>query len=435
MSGIFRFMQFQSRPQLCPQPCPYPQAIPAVGSAGLGRRPVPGQCLRRWLARLGWAWSAGVLFGCSTPPPVDHGPAPTPGALQVPMAGVPGHGGGPASSGRAQWQAASWSELPGFDQDNLAQAWSAWINSCARPRAPWQALCDEVKQLVLKDDASKRLWMQQRLRVFRIENQAGQSSGLLTAYYEPLLRASRLPSSTYAYPVYAPPIGLRQPWHTRQAIETSSEAQLALSGRAWAWLTSPVDVMNLQVQGSGKLVLEEEGNKIIRAAFAGHNGQPFRSPIRPLLERGQLRSATWQGLQDWVDQRLRVGDKIAVQQAMQVNPRYIFFQEEALGAHAIHAGPKGAEGVALTAGRSIAVDPRSIPYSTPVWLVSSGMGGDMSGGGLQRMVLAQDTGSAITGAVRADFYAGTGPQAGDFASRINQPLRLWVLWPKDSPQP
>ena len=107
------------------------------------------------------------------------------------------------------------------------------------------------------------------------------------------------------------------------------------------------------------------------------------------------------------------------------NPRVIFFKEERIDAADSQAGPKGAQGVPLTPGRSIAVDPKSIPYGTPVWLASSGPAGT-----LQRLVLAQDTGSAITGAVRADYFAGLGDAAGEVAGHMRQPLQLWVLWPK-----
>ena len=103
----------------------------------------------------------------------------------------------------------------------------------------------------------------------------------------------------------------------------------------------------------------------------------------------------------------------------------VFFREEPLDPQDLNAGPRGAQGVALTAGRSIAVDPGSIPYGTPVWLSSSGPQTT-----LQRLVLAQDTGSAITGAVRADLFVGQGEGAGELAGRLKQPLRLWALWPK-----
>ena len=132
-----------------------------------------------------------------------------------------------------------------------------------------------------------------------------------------------------------------------------------------------------------------------------------------------LEQASWQAIRSWAQANpARVGEMMAA------NPRVVFFREEALPAGDI-PGPKGAQGVPLTAGRSIAVDPGSIPYGTPVWMASNGPQTS-----LQRLVLAQDTGTAITGAVRADYYAGSGPEAGELAGRLKQPLRLWVLWPR-----
>ena len=107
------------------------------------------------------------------------------------------------------------------------------------------------------------------------------------------------------------------------------------------------------------------------------------------------------------------------------NPRYVFFREETRNAAEADLGPRGAQGVPLTAGRSVAVDKDSIPYATPLWLASNG-----GNGSLQRLVFAQDTGSAIVGAVRADYFAGTGAQAGEYAGRMKQSVRLWVLWPR-----
>jgi membrane-bound lytic murein transglycosylase A len=107
------------------------------------------------------------------------------------------------------------------------------------------------------------------------------------------------------------------------------------------------------------------------------------------------------------------------------NPRVTFFKEEVLGDLDAAFGPRGAQGVALTPGRSIAVDAASIPVGTPVWLASSGPQGS-----LRKLVMAQDTGGAVSGAVRADYFVGWGAQAGETAGRLRQPLTLWVLWPK-----
>jgi len=158
----------------------------------------------------------------------------------------------------------------------------------------------------------------------------------------------------------------------------------------------------------------------VRLAYAGHNGQPYQSVGRWLLERGELRDASWPGIRTWL-----AAHPQRVQELLWQNPRVVFFREQPLDDFEAGFGPRGAQGVPLTPGRSIAVDPDSIPFGTPVWLASDG-----ASASLQRMVLAQDTGSAITGALRADYFVGWGAQAGELAGRFKQPLRLWVLWPK-----
>jgi membrane-bound lytic murein transglycosylase A len=185
-------------------------------------------------------------------------------------------------------------------------------------------------------------------------------------------------------------------------------------------LADPVAALNIQIQGSGRLLLTEPDGRqhFVRLGYAGTNDQPYRSVGGWLLGRREVRDASWPSIRAWVAQ-----NPGRVQELLWSNPRVTFFGEQALSESELDTGPRGAQGVALTAGRSIAVDPGSIPYGTPVWLASSGPQLQ-----LQRLVLAQDTGSAITGAVRADYFVGTGPQASALAGRLKQPLRLWVLW-------
>jgi membrane-bound lytic murein transglycosylase A len=250
----------------------------------------------------------------------------------------------------------------------------------------------------------------------------GAADGLLTGYYEPLLQATRQPGAANQAPLYAPPSNLaqRRPWYTRQEIDTLPEARAALRGREIAWVADPLDALVLQIQGSGRLrITEPDGSqRLVRLAFAASNDQPYRSVGGWLLQQGALRDASWPGIKAWAQQNPQ-----RVTEMLWSNPRMVFFREEALPD--LDAGPRGAQGVALTPGRSIAVDKDSIPYGTPVWLASSGPAAN-----LQRLVLAQDTGSAITGAVRADYFTGWGGEAGELAGRLKQPLQLWVLWPK-----
>lgn len=326
--------------------------------------------------------------------------------------------------GKSRWVPVPWSDLPGLADDAWFDAWNAWLRSCERPAMDWQALCAQVRPLSIASSDEQRAWMQQRLQPYRVETPQGDANGLLTAYYEPVMEASRLPQSGFAVPLYRPPANLaaRKPWFTRQEIDTLPEAQAALQGRAIAYLADPVDALMLQIQGSGRLrMLQPDGSaRWVRLAYAGTNDQPYRSVGRWLLDQGLVKDASWPGIKAWLAQNPQ-----RQQELLWVNPRMVFFKEEALAGADSGEGPRGAQGVALTPGRSIAVDPASIPYGTPVWLVSEG-----PQVALQKLVLAQDTGSAITGAVRADYFVGWGADAGELAGRLRQPLQMWALWPK-----
>jgi membrane-bound lytic murein transglycosylase A len=272
----------------------------------------------------------------------------------------------------------------------------------------------------------QRAWMQYRLQPFRVESDQGDATGLLTAYFEPVLDASRQPSTAFSIPLYQPPIGLtqRKPWFTRQEMDTLPEVQSALRGRAIAYVADPIDALSLQIQGSGRLrITQGDGStRWARLSYGGTNDHPYRSVGRWLLDQGLVKDASWPGIKAWLAQNPH-----RQQELLWSNPRVTFFREEAIAERDKSEGPRGAQGVALTPGRSIAVDPASIPYGTPVWLNSSG-----AQTSLQKLVLAQDTGSAITGAARADYFVGTGPQAGELAGRLRQPLQMWVLWPKQA---
>ena len=364
----------------------------------------------------------GSLSGCSSAPPV----APSaPVAREVPTGPLPPD----MAQAKSRWVAVRWSDLPAFEQDALHEAWPAWLRSCERPARAWQTLCPQVRQLANAPAAERRDWVRQRLQPYRVESREAQAEGLLTAYYEPVLEASRRPQGAFTVPLHAAPVGLgaRKPWYSRQDIDTHPQAKAALRGKELLYLNDPVDAMVLHIQGSGLVrVSEPDGRvRLVRLAFAGTNEQPYKSIGRWLLDQGYTRDASWPGIKAWIAR-----NPSRVQELLWQNPRYVFFREEALPASAQDPsspmpGPKGAQGVPLTAGRSIAVDPGSIPYGTPVWLASNGPTAS-----LQRLVLAQDTGTAITGAVRADYYAGSGTEAGELAGRLKQPLRLWVLWPK-----
>lgn len=328
---------------------------------------------------------------------------------------------------KSRWLLASWSDLPGFNADNFNEAWVAWRQNCARNLPNTQRLCADVRRLDGQPSALQKAWVMENFHPFRVEHlnaAAAPANGLLTAYYEPVFEASRTPRPGFEVPLYGVPANLkaRSPWFSREEIAKLPAAQAALKGKEIAYIASPVDAMVLHIQGSGRLwLIGRDGRRTqIRLAFAGTNEHPYQSIGRWLLDQNLTKDATWPGIKAWLAQNPRRTNEL-----MWRNPRFIFFKEEALlGAEAL-LGPKGAMGVPLTPGRSIAVDPGSIPYGSAVWLSS---GGPQTS--LNRLVFAQDTGSAILGAVRADYFVGSGDAAGDVAGRLKQDMTAWVLLPR-----
>ncbi len=375
---------------------------------------------------------AAAIVGCSSTPIDTASTAiPAPAAPSVPAA--------PAATRddlasatidrpRGRWVAASWSELPGWSSDRLAEFWPAFLRSCERPAPAWLDACAKARrqEAAASDDAAVRAWLERQLRPYRVESGERDPTGLATGYFEPLVDASRVARKGFRVPLYAPPPDLasRKPYWTRHQIETLAAAQRSVRGHEIAWLRDPLDALMLQVQGSGRLAFAGERGaspRTVRVAYAGHNDQPYFSVGRWLIERGELRAgeASWPAIRAWARQH-----PARVDEMIRSNPRFVFFREEPLPDPTV--GPKGAQGVPLTPGRSIAVDPQSVPYGTPVWLDTTE---PLSARPLRRLAVAQDTGSAIVGAVRADYFWGWGDEAEAEAGRMKQALRLWVLWP------
>ena len=370
-----------------------------------------------------------LLTACSSP---EKKPTPQ-AAITPPKATVPEAATAPENAPtvlikpKSRWLLASWSDLPGFNADNFNEAWVAWRQNCARNLPNTQSLCADVRRLDGQPSALQKAWVMENFQPFRVEHlnaAAAPANGLLTAYYEPVFEASRTPRPGFEVPLYGVPANLksRSPWFSREEIAKLPAAQAALKGKEIAYIASPVDAMVLHIQGSGRLWLtDRDGRRTqIRLAFAGTNEHPYQSIGRWLLDQNLTKDATWPGIKAWLAQNPR-----RTHELMARNPRFIFFKEEPLlGAEAL-LGPKGAMGVPLTPGRSIAVDPGSIPYGSVVWLSS---GGPQTS--LNRLVFAQDTGSAIVGAVRADYFVGSGDAAGELAGRLKQGMNAWVLLPR-----
>ena len=324
----------------------------------------------------------------------------------------------------SRWEPVRFADLPGFFDDDLADAWGALVSNCAKPPPAWLPLCPQVRRMAWASDDERRLWLMTELQPYSVVNLAGAANGQLTAYFEPILDGSRLPDAQHGTPLYAPPAGLgrRKPWFSRAEIDASEDVQRLL--RPLLYLADPIDAQVLAVQGSGRVAVREAdgSTRDVRVVFAGSNDLPFRSLGRWLMDERLSRDGSWDGVRNWL-----AANPERRQELLNINPRVVFFKEKPLSDNTadVSSGPLGAQGVALTAGRSVAVDRRSIPLGTALWLSTSSAGLKTD-----RLVLAQDVGSAITGAVRADYFVGSGQPAHDVAAKVKQGLKLWVLWPR-----
>lgn len=386
----------------------------------------------------------GVLAACGsaptvqTPAPVEQrlpaanldatAPAPAPAVVASPPAvAAPGP---VIVRPRGRWVAASWSDLPGFAADRATEFWPALLAGCARPAPGWNETCARALLEPPAGDEGVRRWLSTHLQPWRVEAADGQAEGLATGYFEPDLQASRQPRAGFRVPLHAPPAELvaapppRKPFYTRQQLDTLPSARAALRGLEIAWIEDPLDALLLQVQGSGRLRISEPDGRVsrVRLAFAAHNEQPYRSLGRWLVDQGELSAeqASWPAIKAWAQRYPK-----RLNELLWANPRVVFFREEPLPDPAV--GPRGAQGVPLTPGRSVAVDPLAVPLGAVLWLDTTE---PLSNTPLRRLVMAQDTGSAITGAVRADLFFGWQPEAEQLAGRMKQPLRWWVLWPR-----
>ena len=363
-----------------------------------------------WWARGVLAAILGSLVACSSPPLLPPSPAPvTPSAPKA---------------AAARWVAVDWKDLPGWGSDDVLAAWPALLAGCQRPVPGWAEFCARASLQSPTDPLEATLLLMKHLRPWRLAADNGEATGLLTGYFEPQLIASRQRQGAFQWPLHALPTDPALRRTPRRDIETNPR----FTALELAYVDDPMGLLQLQIQGSGRLVMRDATGteRLGRVAFAGHNDQPYESVARALLDRGEVRDASWRALSDWARR-----NPAKVRDALAVNPRVVYFREEALPDAAL--GPRGAQGVPLTPGRSVAVDRAFIALGTPLWLDSTE---PLSTTPLRRLVLAQDTGGAITGAVRADLFWGWGDEAAQQAGRTKQPLRLWALWPEGfTPKP
>ncbi|CAG9270512.1 Membrane-bound lytic murein transglycosylase A precursor [Paraburkholderia caribensis] len=318
----------------------------------------------------------------------------------------------------------AWRQVPGWQDDSLIGAAAALRQNCVRlaTQPTWRRACAAALMLDDLDVASARTFFETYFTPFQFSNTDGTLDGLVTGYYEPLLRGSRVRHGVYQTALYRWPSAYRpgSPMPARAQLERSG----ALNGNELVWVDDPIEAFFLQVQGSGRIVMED--GSVMRVGFGGTNNQPYKSIGRWLLDRGELTpsQATMQGIKAWAR-----ANPTRVDALLDTNPRFVFFREMPSSEPAAGGGadgPIGALGVPLTPERSIAVDPAAIPLGTPVFLQTTR---PMTNAPMNRLVFAQDTGSAIKGGVRADYFWGLGDEAGDLAGKMKQGGRMWLLLP------
>ena len=388
----------------------------------------------RW--RHAWPILALLASACQVAPPVTPPPAP-----------------------RVVFAPASFGALPGWRDDAIAQAWPAFLVGCralvasAASRATWQAPCAAAASVDGNDDAQVSAFFENHFSAYRIAASDGADSGLVTGYYEPLIAGSRDATAQFRTPLYGVPDDLLTvdlgslypelkdkrvrgrldgkrvvPYWARADIERGAPP---LDGKAIAFVAEPIDAFFLQIQGSGRIRLPD--GAVMRVGYADQNGHPFRSIARVLIERGELtpERASKQAIEAWGR-----AHPDALPALLDENPSYVFFREVAPplpgSLEAAIDGPIGSLGVPLLAERTIAVDPRFVPLGAPIFLSTTY---PLSSRPLERLVMAQDTGGAIRGPVRADFFWGFGDAAGREAGRMRQQGRMWLIWPKDAALP
>ncbi|MFN4183170.1 MAG: murein transglycosylase A [Hyphomonas sp.] len=373
-------------------------------------------------------FSALVLAACQS--------SPRPAPPVVPPVQMPGITSPPPTASPANYR-----DLPGWQSSPLAPSLEAFRRTCDRfSRRAWDAplsrsvawagtaedwapACASLAA-PLDDAAARRVFETLFIPVEIIDPEAKPR---FTGYFEPTYEARRTPEPGFTEPVLAVPPDFvangdsplqRLPNGTTRPYPPRAEIT-ATGGQAIAW-AHPTDVFFLQIQGSGRLRFPD--GTTLRAAYAAHNGQPFRSTANWLIETGRITrgEGSMQGIRAWMDR----SSPEEVRQSMNINPRFVFFQSLPEGDPTL--GPTGAHNVPLTPFGSMAIDPSFHALGVPMFVQTNapGLGGSWSG-----LLIAQDTGGAIKGPVRGDIYFGTGFDAGQRAGTMNAPGRLWVLLP------
>jgi membrane-bound lytic murein transglycosylase A len=365
----------------------------------------------RW--HLACAFLSSVLAGCVQP---RHQVAQAPGA--------------PALA------AVQFTALPGWAQDNTADALAAFVRGCksialmpadqdlggrglaaqtAGQAGLWQNACNGARALPPADSQAAKAFFTNNFAVYQLIEPAR-----ITGYFEPEFPGSKNLAPGFTVPLFAKPADASLVGLTRAAIDNGA---LIRKTPVTAYLADPVDAYMLQIQGSGRILLRN--GAILRVGFDGQNGQPYLPIGRIMVAQGDLApdNVSYQTISAWLKSH-----PAQAQALMEQNPRYVYLKP--LGTLPDQLGAPGTLGVPLTAGRSLAVDKSDIPLGTPVFVATTD---PLTNAPIDRLTIAQDTGGGIHGAQSADLFFGAGPQAEATAGSMQQPGRLFLLLPRPAP--
>ena len=337
-----------------------------------------------------------------------------------------------------------WSAIESsFESDNVLLTWTAWLRSCSvlKQKDTWKKVCDLADDIKEPSDENIKNYFKKYFNLYSATNMDGSDTGTITGYYQPILKGSKVKTSHYKVPLYTTPKDLitvdlsdvypelkskrlRGKLAGNKLIPYLSRAEIdgqgsPLAGNEIVWVEDPVEAFFLEIQGSG--IIQFDNGEAMQIGYADQNGYPFKAIGSTLVQKKEITmaEASMEGIKNWARKNIT-----KLREFLNMNASYVFFRKLPNDL----PGPIGALGVSIEAERSVAIDPKFIPLGAPVFLSTTQPNTSEP---LQRLMVAQDTGGAIRGGVRADFYWGSGDEAGRKAGSMKQQGKIWTLLPRD----
>lgn len=337
-----------------------------------------------------------------------------------------------------------WSAIESsFESDNVLLTWTAWLRSCSvlKQKDTWKKVCDLADDIKEPSDENIKNYFKKYFNLYSATNMDGSDTGTITGYYQPILKGSKVKTSHYKVPLYTTPKDLitvdlsdvypelkskrlRGKLAGNKLIPYLSRAEIdgqgsPLAGNEIAWVEDPVEAFFLEIQGSG--IIQFDNGEAMQIGYADQNGYPFKAIGSTLVQKKEITmaEASMEGIKNWARKNIT-----KLREFLNMNASYVFFRKLPNDL----PGPIGALGVSIEAERSVAIDPKFIPLGAPVFLSTTQPNTSEP---LERLMVAQDTGGAIRGGVRADFYWGSGDEAGRKAGSMKQQGKIWTLLPRD----